>query len=811
MLFRQIIVGALSLSLGVTPVFAQPFEFKRVVPKLVITEPPPAPSPSTTPSSPVPEDSSSPAPGTGTPESPAAGRLQVSVASLSFGSLMVGQSSAVQTFLVLNTGQAALTLSQPTTTGDFSATTTCTSALPAGSSCSVSVAFVPSATGIRSGSARIVSAESSYLDVSLTGFGLAPMTVSAYGDPHGDTAPPLAFGAVNARTSSQALRTFYFKRAGNTGALLANAQLTGSPAFEIVSATKFDDYYQAGDSWKAETASCQAAVSATQVLGCQADLNDGQATRKPDIAITLRFKPQEAGAHSAQLQFAHNGYGEAPLVFDLSGTGTPVAVAQLSSSSLNFDNVQVGQPKELTVALTNVASATMTLSSAPAIVGAAAYSATTNCGTTLAVDQSCLTTVRLAPSTHGALSATKLLFSTNALNAPVEVTLTGTGTQALGSLTADTDTNFGTVEVGVSQSRSFTFRNAGNIALTGAYAQVAGSDLAVSSTTCGSLGQPVTLQPDETCSISVAYTPSAVASLSSASVSVVSQAINSPSSLALSGAGSAPVRALNISPAVGGRTSWDFAQHGNLVISSAGQYTISVSTPTTVSAKLWGGGGGAANVNYSNIVASTAKGGGGGHSSGNVVLQPGVTYILVVGSGGTQATTATAYGQGGGGKTGSRSNGGQGGGYTGLFSSTVSQANSILVAGGGGGASGDGPYVRPGTSGGGASVTGTVSPASVAGMAGVTATSTYSYYGSGGGGGGYQGGNAFAGYDYYGGTGGLGFVNSTLVSGGVSSASATAGAAANASDVKRPSGAGDGGRYPTASVTAGKAGAAVLY
>lgn len=83
-----------------------------------------------------------------------------------------------------------------------------------------------------------------------------------------------------------------------------------------------------------------------------------------------------------------------------------------------------------------------------------------------------------------------------------------------------------------------------------------------------------------------------------------------------------------------------------------------------------------------------APGGGGGFAYGQLVnVNPGDSFILVVGGGGICNSTSRAFGGGGIASVNGVDNryGGGGGGYTGLFYSSVSQANSVLIAGGGGG------------------------------------------------------------------------------------------------------------------------------
>ena len=93
--------------------------------------------------------------------------MTVSPSTLNLGTAAIGTTSAPQTVNIANAGTTAVALTSVTATGDFAATTACTS-LPAGQSCTVSVAFTPVLTGTRTGTLTINLASGAQT-VSLTG------------------------------------------------------------------------------------------------------------------------------------------------------------------------------------------------------------------------------------------------------------------------------------------------------------------------------------------------------------------------------------------------------------------------------------------------------------------------------------------------------------------------------------------------------------------------------------------------------------------------------------------------------------------
>jgi hypothetical protein len=119
--------------------------------------------------------------------------ITVSPGSLAFGSRTVGSTSPAQTVTVSNTGTASATGLSVGISGDYARTTTCGSSLAAGASCTASVTFTPTATGVRSGTLSVTSsAPGSPHTVALSGTGTTtgggnlaqgrPVTVTSHAD-----------------------------------------------------------------------------------------------------------------------------------------------------------------------------------------------------------------------------------------------------------------------------------------------------------------------------------------------------------------------------------------------------------------------------------------------------------------------------------------------------------------------------------------------------------------------------------------------------------------------------------------------------
>ena len=177
-------------------------------------------------------------------------------------------------------------------------------------------------------------------------------------------------------------------------------------------------------------------------------------------------------------------------------------------------------------------------------------------------------------------------------------------------------------------------------------------------------------------------------------------------------------------------------------------YTLIPSGNITVNLDARGGGGGSS-------VTRNASGGAGGRATGRFTFLNDQVYKLLVGEAGPNGSISSAVFPGGGKGGQGAGKGGNGGGYTGLFNTSATQANAILIAAGGGGGSND-PAVggvgggTSGTAGGNGNRAGKAGTQSAGGAGGFSGTqgatagsagsALQGGEGGAGGGGGYYGG-----------------------------------------------------------------------
>ncbi|HEY6947042.1 MAG TPA: choice-of-anchor D domain-containing protein [Candidatus Acidoferrum sp.] len=427
--------------------------------------------------------------------------------SLTFSGQPVGTSSAAQSVILTNTGNAALTINSIAITGtnssDFSETSTCPaspSTLAAGANCSIAVTFKPTATGTRNASLSVTDdASGSPQSVSLTGTGVPAAPVVSL------SPTSLSFGNQFVGTSSASQSVTLT----NTG----NATLSFSGSGITITGTNSGDFSQ--------TNTCGASVAASA-----------------NCTITVIFKPSATGARSAAVSITDNAAGS-PQSVALTGTGTAPIVSFGGTTSLNFNNQLVGSTSaSQTVTLTNTGTATLTISgSGISITGANSgdFAETNTCGSSVAAGANCTISVTFKPTATGARNAS-LSVTDNASGSPQSIPLTGTGVAPAVTLSPTSLTFAGQLITTASSVQSVTLTNSGTSPLTISSITVTGTNASDFAQTNTCPASSSTLAVNANCSISVTFTPAATGSRT-ASVSIADNASGSPHTFSLMGTG----------------------------------------------------------------------------------------------------------------------------------------------------------------------------------------------------------------------------------------------------------------------------------
>jgi hypothetical protein len=257
------------------------------------------------------------------------------------------------------------------------------------------------------------------------------------------------------------------------------------------------------------------------------------------MALQTTFAPKTAGAATGAITVSSNATNPTATV---ALTGSAVAASYTMSllpSSLNFGNVSAGSSTTQNVQVSNTGNSSVTVTQVAAS-GAGISVGGLGAPVTLAPSQSLTVGVTFAPTTAGATAGSVTVTNNDGVNAVAAVT--GTQVQPGLSLTP-TSASFGSVVTGSKSSQTVQIKNSGTANLTVSQATVTGAGFSANGMTL-----PLTLTPGQSGSLSVQYAPPA-AGTSSGLLSIVSNAPNSPATVALSGTGTAAASTMSLSPA----------------------------------------------------------------------------------------------------------------------------------------------------------------------------------------------------------------------------------------------------------------------
>lgn len=395
---------------------------------------------------------------------------------LNFGNQFVNTTGASQTVTLSNASGAgtlaitAVTFSG-TNPGDFVITTnTCTSSLLAGSSCAISIAFRPTATGTRSATLAIASSNPTPLSAPLTGTGTAPVI-----SPSNNA---FQFGSITVGTTN-GVQTLTITNAGNTALVMSGITISGGNAGDF----SLTDGCPIGGTGLGQGSSCN---------------------------VTLNFKPTAMGNRSTVVIINSNDPVTPSLNISLSGVGTQ-SVATVSATSVTFPNLQLVNTTSAaqTLTLSNTGNVAYTISSISFTNGNGSdFVLNYNCpigGAGLAAAGSCSITVTFRPTASGTRSTSLSIVTT--ANVPVPaVPVNGKGTQVNLSTLSLT---YAPQAIGTtSASQSVTLTNTGPAALGITSLALAGAnpgDFVISSNSCGT-----SLNTGSSCRVSIGFRPTSV-------------------------------------------------------------------------------------------------------------------------------------------------------------------------------------------------------------------------------------------------------------------------------------------------------------
>jgi hypothetical protein len=309
-----------------------------------------------------------------------AGSLIASPASLSFGSVQVGNSQPLQE-TVTNSGGSSVTITQaPVTGAGFSMSgMNLPVTLTPGQSATFNVTFAPQSGGSASGNVSIASnASNASLTIPFSGTGVTPGSLTA-------SPASLSFGTLqvgNSATQSETLTN-----SGGSSVTISQASVTGS-AFSITG------------------------------LNLPLTLIAGQS-----FTFGIVLAPVSAGSASGSISVVSNA-SNSTLTISLSGNVMAAGQLSVSPATLDFGSVVVGQTKSLSATVSATGSAVSVASATPSTSEFALSGI--SFPLSLAAGQSSLFTITFRPQASGTASA-NISFASNASNSSLLESLTGSG------------------------------------------------------------------------------------------------------------------------------------------------------------------------------------------------------------------------------------------------------------------------------------------------------------------------------------------------------------------------------------------------
>lgn len=309
------------------------------------------------------------------------------------------------------------------------------------------------------------------------------------------------------------------------------------------------------------------------------------------ITVQVQFQPQSVGAATGTLALASNA-SNSPISVPLNGSGTQPGLTA-SPMTLSFGGVDVGAGSSKNITLTNSGGTSITVSGITP-TGSGVTTSGISLPATLATGASTTFTVQFAPAAAGNVSGT-ISIASNAPASPITVQVTGTGTQAE-IAASPASINFGSVVDGNTNTQPIQISNPGNAPLTISQVTVTGGPNGFGAT---GLSVPLVIQAGKSASLNAAFGPSATGSFSG-SVSIVSNAPNSPLTINMTGSGAVATRTLSASTMnVGfGNVNEGTTTSQNVIITNTGNANVTISG---VSAS--GTGFGASGINSGVVLA----------------------------------------------------------------------------------------------------------------------------------------------------------------------------------------------------------------
>ena len=414
--------------------------------------------------------------------------FQVNPTALNFGKVTVGKQTT-QTIIVANTGTMPVSITQATLSNpQFNWTgAALPMAIATGQSGNLTVGVTPSAAGTVSGTLTFQGSDGATPTVvNLSATAVAPTPQISF------SSPSMQFGTVGVGATSNLSLTI-----SNTG----TADLTLS----VVSVTGAE-------------------------FGVNGITTPKTITAGQTVLAGLSFHPTTSGTATGALTITSNDPTNPTTTVALGGAGSAATFGQLQANptSLAFGNVNAGSSVTKQISLSNTGTAAVQISS----IAASGAGFSVNGITTpfaLPATATALLNVVFAPTTGGNISG-NVAITSDATNSPLTISLAGASAQPGLSVTPSSFA-FGSVVDGQTKSQTFTLTNTGSASLTISQLSVSGAGYSLSG-----LATPSSIAAGASAIFSATFAPTTAGSLPG-TITITSNAPNSPSTVGLSGTG----------------------------------------------------------------------------------------------------------------------------------------------------------------------------------------------------------------------------------------------------------------------------------
>ena len=438
-----------------------------------------------------------------TPQAPSgSAALQLSATALQFGNVPIG-GDAQQSLTMTSSGTAPLKISSLSAQGGafYAQSPALPVTLQPGQALTLPVKFGPKASGGETGQLVIASnaAATPSVTVNLIGNGAAP-------------APPPPATETPVLTLSSTAVNFGSVAVGSHGSNSVTLTSSGTAAVVLQSVAVSGTGFSAGQ------------------LHLPLTLAPGQ-----QIALPLSFAPSSGGAQQGQVTLTDNATGS-PSTINLTGTGTTTASLAVPTD-VDFGDVTVGSEGSKTITLVSNGTGPVTVS-AITVAGASFVGSPQVLPQVLQPNQQMSLKLKFDPKAEGDATGT-VTVSSNSATSAAKVKIHGKGVVATSpALSASASSlSFGQVPLNSPATKTVTVTSTGTAPATISSGSITGTGY--TATYAGvpvqNLSAPITLQPGQVVTFSVAFDPTATGA-SNGQLSLATDT-GSPVNVSLTGTG----------------------------------------------------------------------------------------------------------------------------------------------------------------------------------------------------------------------------------------------------------------------------------